>query len=881
MNLPANHRLFSLVSRMKKGWMAEYDEGLEDDPNAVPAKAPTFRHVMENRYTWGPPWYAPTWGVVYFLYNYQDPVDGRYVYRAAFQDFINRSGGRVGKGAVKNFEEVVLASPAPAYKGVKRGKDAPEVELPQTIDELTELWKSWCLQLADEQVARIEVRRPYKQWGRYAVENEDFVVALEHYEKGLVEYPDDPEMRTEFADLLADHFGAPDRAVKLLTEALEIYRGADEVDAKAVSRIEKKLGKLDESFDSLAEVEEELAAAARGVVQRYQAAEMPMMVMDTSRRLGTELGITDLFQTYGEAFREVGRPLAIGKLAYNEFDMEGWNVAGVDDVFSSDGVTLKAEFGSYNSRDFDYRVMTLDEVTSGDYTFEAEFQARSGGSNFCGFAFGRKSPANFHGALYFPPKKKAVEGTANSGFLDLTTFYGDLDFNTWRHVPIPAPEQTGSSSDRWSRMRIDVTGRFVDLWFDGELVATHAFPSTDVLRGSFGLITGNGLARFRNVRFLARNAGDPLTMVEREVALESLESAGDEGASGSGSFLGKVPPFPLVEEWVQGERSGWDDRGSVPQLFVMWSIAQNDIVPIDRWLAHLASDQEKIGLEIVCLASPNDLDQLEGYLQSHPFPGVVGVDQRLDEGIGDTFEMYDLGRYNLPRLILLDTDQRVVWEGDPGFKGGRPSGPPFETFLDDPLAELTESRNLIEMTTWRNEWVGVARPALAAGDLASAAPSLIRSEELDRRASRDVAYAQNQLRALQAQFAALASTAESFVGERTEPAAEVLLEWAEVLEHDISRKERKLMSPALSSDHTDDWEAALKELKKYKKDDAGKAAKLLEKLGGLAGRFVEELRTDLTTALEAREFERFMELCKDAPERPRRWLAAEFFGWGA
>ena len=65
--------------------------------------------MLENKYQWGPPWYAPTWGVVFFLYNYQDPVDGRYVYRKAFGEFIDKSGGRVGEGAVKNFEEVVLA----------------------------------------------------------------------------------------------------------------------------------------------------------------------------------------------------------------------------------------------------------------------------------------------------------------------------------------------------------------------------------------------------------------------------------------------------------------------------------------------------------------------------------------------------------------------------------------------------------------------------------------------------------------------------------------------------------------------------------------------------------------------------------------------------
>src|SRR5262245_51143385 len=119
-NLPANHRLFPLVERMERGWMSSSADGIDPaKPSASdPQKAPTFRIVLENEYAWGPPWYAPTWGVVYFLYNYQDPVDGRYVYRASFRTFVDKSGGRAGKGAVENFEKVVLANPQPPLTGV-------------------------------------------------------------------------------------------------------------------------------------------------------------------------------------------------------------------------------------------------------------------------------------------------------------------------------------------------------------------------------------------------------------------------------------------------------------------------------------------------------------------------------------------------------------------------------------------------------------------------------------------------------------------------------------------------------------------------------------------------------------------------------------------
>ena len=135
--LPANHRLFPLVTRMDRGWMSSASDGIDpsDPSSSSPEKAPTFRIVLENQYQWGPPWYAPTWGVVYFLYNYQDPIDGRYVYRAAFREFIDKSGGRMGEGAVENFEEVVLQNPTPEIEGVER----PEAAVPEVLDALAPL----------------------------------------------------------------------------------------------------------------------------------------------------------------------------------------------------------------------------------------------------------------------------------------------------------------------------------------------------------------------------------------------------------------------------------------------------------------------------------------------------------------------------------------------------------------------------------------------------------------------------------------------------------------------------------------------------------------------------------------------------------------------
>ena len=67
MNLPANHKLFPLAGRLERGWMADHKDGISrENPNQTPRTAPGFDVVLENKYEWGPPWYAPTWGVVFF-----------------------------------------------------------------------------------------------------------------------------------------------------------------------------------------------------------------------------------------------------------------------------------------------------------------------------------------------------------------------------------------------------------------------------------------------------------------------------------------------------------------------------------------------------------------------------------------------------------------------------------------------------------------------------------------------------------------------------------------------------------------------------------------------------------------------------------------------
>ncbi len=880
MNMPATHRLMPLASRMEKGWMSGPSDGIDPgDPNTTPTKAPTFRILVENQYGWGPPWYAPTWGVVYFLYNYQDPIDGRFVYRPAFQEYIDVSTGR-GEGAVEKFEEVVLGNPTKPLKGVERPEDEDEVRLPRTIDELDEVWKKYMIDLRDELAGTLEVERPYLDWGRYAAANKDYLSAKEHFEKGLVASPGDIELLMEFADLLAGHYKNPDRAAKLVMEALHFLERLEPLDEKRIRDAERLLSKLDPRRRTLARIRDEMALASRAIVSRYEAADLPMMVMDVSWRLGSNLDLPDLFEDYERAVRQSRKSLSIWKLAYNEKNLDGWNAQGIDGTFKANGIFMDAKFGEADPQNHDYTFLTLDTVTSGDFSMEAKIQAVRGEVNFCGFVFGRKEATTFHGLLYMPGRAVAREGTANPDYVDLMSSFGASVTKIWRHVPVASQDQGPSTTaGAWRTLRLDVSGRTVDFWIDGELLATHEFPSLEVVKGGFGLITGRGQCRFRDVRYLARDARDRAAEIEREIRIEELKAR--SGGSVGGSFLGLVPPWPKVDEWVQGARESWNEYGSVPQLLVFFSIRQNDLVPIDEWLMALDEAMAGIDLKILCVCSPNDKEKIAEYLAAHPLPGDVAVDFREGVGIGESFETFFIERFNLPRMLLIDLDGRVIWEGDPGVILGEGLVPPFETYVDTPLKELIAARRLEEVVRFIDAWQAKGRRSLHQGDFAAALPLLQDAAEFESRYFPEVQKALSQRGVVEAALDALEATGRSIQNTGADPAFSVLVDWGRALGREYPAKDLREHRSVLDSRASKAWTSTIKAVQRYRKREKvpheERAAQLLERLAELEGTLVRGLEADLLSAES--DPTAFAEQLAETERRPAQWLAREFFGW--
>ena len=184
-------RLFPLARRMEAGWMTEADipspqEG-EDWPS--PDEAPPFRMVVEGNYRWGPPWYAPTWGVVYFLYNYRHE-DGRPVYRDALHEYYRSFKRGRPKDPVAHFEELVLL--------------ASELSPVQGIDGLDEIWKAWILRLRDLETGKIDAGDELQRFANAALERGDDEMALGFLEEARELEPGNVELLFEDNGVPAD-----------------------------------------------------------------------------------------------------------------------------------------------------------------------------------------------------------------------------------------------------------------------------------------------------------------------------------------------------------------------------------------------------------------------------------------------------------------------------------------------------------------------------------------------------------------------------------------------------------------------------------------------------------------------------------------------------
>ena len=665
-NQVPNHRLFPLADRMDKGWMAS---GRDAKPDAegnwtTPEGAPTFRIVVEGDYRWGPPWYAPTWGVVYFLYNFRDEETGLPVFREALHEYYLSGAAR--RGAPNGpIESLVLSK-----------KSAPLSPV-DNIDDLNDLWKAWILNLREVQRGRVSAGKNNLEYGDLAMGRGDLALAIEFYQEAFTHMPEDPETVWKLAGALEEN-DELDRALALYLQFSRELELRGVTDDERIPVAAEKIRKLDPLFRRHQKLKEQLLEEGLTLARSYRDRELPTMALEIARRMSANFSLPEALDFYIDLARETGISLARWKVAYNEFDLDGWSGS---DAYRAYGKMIEAGVvpdasvataeGSFQTRE-----LSCDVTFDADFSLEAEMQFGRD-ATLMGLCFGRKDGTNFNAVVLHP-----------TGYLDISSQAGGVwTIRDHRSVKLG----TG-----WEKLRIDVVDDTLDVYLNGQYVRSMQMPSRDSVRGGFGLICGTGAANFQNIRLLARDPHDPAARIERELSMERIARA--EVQRAPGSFSGIVPPPLELGEVLQGEfPADFEELEGRPTALIFWAPYQDEVIPTTEYYAHLVEEYGALGIRFLAVvSSQHQPDQVREYLERFPMPGVaVAMDVA-----SKTYNAYNLRAegFGLPRILVLDVDGSVTWEGDPGFKigvGWDPLG--GETFLDGPIKDLVERRKLVEL----------------------------------------------------------------------------------------------------------------------------------------------------------------------------------------
>lgn len=651
-------RLFPLASRLERGWMESPDEALPAGNGQFrdPERAPPLRMVVEGKYSWGPPWYAPTWGVVYFLYNYRAP-DGRTVYRDALHAYYTSFRRGQPKDPAAHFEQVVLAgSPRSPAK---------------TLAELDPIWKEWILRLRDRESGALDAGDELVQWAKAALERGEKDLAIEFLEEARERSPANADVLWQLAGALEQQGKRRGEAAARLREFRRALEAAGRSDDPRLAEAGKRIERLDPLVPRYRQLKQKLAQQGLALARDYEARKLPTMALEIARRMTASYSVPEAMAYYAELAARTGRSLARWRVAYDERSLAGWS--GGEEAFQAYGKLLRAAVPRDGAR-MVTRELTADVTFDADFSLSAEVQipddpAKPGQwtGELAGLCFGRKGDQRFHAVLLHP-----------KGFLDVSSNRGG-DWQVHDHRSLPV-------GGAWHELRIDVTGNQLDVYYDGLFVRSLAFPDPAAVRGAFGLLCGPGAAQFRNVRLLARDPFDPAARIERELALQRV--LGDPGQRTPGTFSGFVPPELGELRFVQGDALTLGGLRGRPVMLVFWSPAQDRVIPCTGWLRHALQRCAPKGLPVVVVADPGTkAADLTAYLADHALPGAtVAIDER-----GATYDAFFLkpGFFGMPRVLLLDGKGVVVFEGDPGLRRGeewRPADGP--TYVDGVLDTL-------------------------------------------------------------------------------------------------------------------------------------------------------------------------------------------------
>jgi hypothetical protein len=142
-----------------------------------------------------------------------------------------------------------------------------------------------------------------------------------------------------------------------------------------------------------------------------------------------------------------------------------------------------------------------------------------------------------------------------------------------------------------------------------------------------------------------------------------------------------------VREWVQGEATTLEELTGKPTMLLFWSPSQDRVVPTTGYVRHLLELAAGSDLQTVAICDwAAEAADVNAYLAEHALPGFrVAID-----GGGETYDSYFLkaGFHGYPRILLLDAEGAVRFEGSLGLPGGREWQEGDAVIVDQPLRAL-------------------------------------------------------------------------------------------------------------------------------------------------------------------------------------------------
>ena len=313
---------------------------------------------------------------------------------------------------------------------------------------------------------------------------------------------------------------------------------------------------------------------------------------------------------------------------------------------------------------------------------------------------------------------------------------------------IPRDKDNIQLGNTWHKLRIDVVTQvgpkaLVDIYFDDKYLRTVKM-SRDAVRGSFGLFTTTGNGAYRHIRMLRRDAHDPAARIERELTLEKRLS--DPESRAPGVFQGLTPPNinAFEGDWIQGEAIDLKDRQGAITVIAFWTAHQDEIIPTAAYYSMLAEKYRKYGLKLICVCTnqPHTAQQVLDWVAKHPLHDIsLYYDTQYK-----IYPAYNIGNggLDIPRILILDVDGKVYWEGDPNLpltRGWDPEAPvltPVDTIIEELIADR-KMREILKFTTGlvkaeaffeQREWAAALEAIMPLAELDADYSPLVRKARL-------------------------------------------------------------------------------------------------------------------------------------------------------